>query len=340
MPLLRLSYHSHVQRLGAGIARGSAFICQHPWLLAVLVAAAYGVRVNDVTELLAAAADPFRMVLPPERQFLYGSPLPLFISSYYLHNAVPPGAAYTWLQLFGAIVFLVALGRRIGRGLSPSERNIALTVLLASPLLVNALFWIGKTDLFLIGGYLLLSTSEDDASQILLAVLMLLCHAEMGSVLLLLQLLLTPGRWRPIVAGLVLGHVLARGYAFLLTPSPASRLDFALANARTFVSAFFATPVLHLLATFGAFWIYFVTPPIRPAHVAVFLAALGLAIVAQDFTRVFTILSVPALIEISRTVAATRPSRVAWLWPLAFVQVHLAGTNILWAHGIDIRLAN
>lgn len=92
-----------------------------------------------------------------------------------------------------------------------------------------------------------------------------------------------------------------RGYAILLEPSPDSRLDFALANARTFFGTFSSTPLLHLFAALGAFWVYVVTPTTRPAHVAVFVVSLCLAIVAQDFTRVFTILSAPALIEISRT---------------------------------------
>lgn len=102
------------------------------------------------------------------------------------------GAASAWLQLVGVTVFGIGLMRNISQGLTSRERNLALTALLASPLLVTALFWIGKTDLLLLGCYLLLATSKDDITQTVLAALMLLCHAEMGTVLLLLQLLLTP----------------------------------------------------------------------------------------------------------------------------------------------------
>jgi hypothetical protein len=322
----------------AGLSRAFDFMARRPLLLAALVAIAYGIRLNDTRELVDAAVDPYRMVLPPEREFLYGSPLPLFLVSYFIHQGLPGLAAYIWVQVVGAGLFLVGLHRALGRGVSRERRNLTLTVLLASPLLVTLLWWFGKSDLYLLGFYLLLASSPSTASQVGLAVLMIVSHGELATVLLLIHGLLTPSRWRPIALGLVVGHAILAGYTGMLSPQPTSRADFAWQHATELIGIFAATPLLHLFVPATLTVIYATMRILSWRAVTVLAVALAFAIVAQDFTRVFTIISTPLLIDAARTIAVNRPSAVTWLWPLALIQLHLAGTNLLWVHGRDIRI--
>jgi general stress protein CsbA len=150
--------------------------------------------------------------------------------------------------------------------------------------------------------------------------------------------LLTPGRWRPIALGLIVGYAILAGYAGMLSPQPASRADFAWQHSAELIGIFAATPLLHLFVPATLTVIYAVMRTLTWRAVTVLTVALAFAVVAQDFTRVFTIISTPLLIDAARTIAVNRPSAVTWLWPLALVQLHLAGTNLLWAHGQDIRI--
>jgi hypothetical protein len=320
------------------LSRTFAGIARRPWLLAALVTIAYGIRLNDTRELVDAAVNPYRMVLPPDRQFLYGSPLPLFLVSYFIHQGLPGMAAYIWVQLVGIGLFVVGLQRALGDRVSEDTRKLALTVLLTSPLLVTLLLWFGKSDVYLLGFFLLLASSPSAASRVALAVLMLISHRELATVLLLMYGLLTPGKWRTIAIGLFAGHALLAVYSGLLIPHPASRADFARQHASELIGVFAATPLLHLIMPAMLTVLYAATRMLTWRAVTVLAIALAMAMVAQDFTRVFTIVSAPLLVDAARTIAANRPSAVTWLWPLALTQVHLAGTNLLWAHGRDIRI--
>ena len=321
-----------------GLSRTFDFMARRPWLLAALVAIAYGIRLNDTRELVEAAVDPYRMVLPPEREFLYGSPLPLFLVSYFIHQGIPGPAAYLWVQVMGAALFVAGLHRTLGRGVSVETRNLTLTVLLTSPLLVTLLLWFGKSDLYLLGFFLLLTSSPSKSSQVGLAALMIISHRELASVLLLMHGLLTPGRWRPIAVGLVAGHAIVAGYTGMLSPQPASRVDFAWQHATALIGIFAATPLLHLFVPATLTAIYAAMRTLTWRAATVLAVALAFAVVAQDFTRVFTIISMPVLVDAARMIAVNRPSAVTWLWPLALVQLHLAGSNLLWVHGRDIRI--
>jgi hypothetical protein len=204
--------------------------------------------------------------------------------------------------------------------------------------LVTLLWWIGKSDPYLLGFFLLLTCSPSPASQVALASLMIASHGELATLLLLMHGVLVPGRWRPIALGLIVGHGMLALYTGMLSPEPTSRADFAWQHAAELIGIFAATPLLHLFVPAMLTAMYAVMRTLTWRAATVLAVALAFAIVAQDFTRVFTILSTPVLIDAARTIALSRQSAVTWLWPLAFLQLHLAGTNLLWVHGRDIRI--
>jgi hypothetical protein len=219
-------------------------------------------------------------------------------------------------------------------------------VLFTSPLLFVLSAFVGKSDPYLIGFFLLLTIAESAATIVLLAVAMALCHSEMSAAMLVAYVCLHRSRWRPIATGVAVGEVIVWSYThLLLAPAPESRASFALLNLADAWRAFVHHPVLHLFATFGLFWI-FVSTRLTSQRFAVLALALVLAVVTRDFTRVFLLVSTPLLLDVSREAAAEiarqggvriGPYRVGLhvLWPLMFAQLQLAGPKVLWARGIE-----
>ncbi len=338
---------SHILR------RLSEYVCRHPWLAIAVFVVAYGIRTNDEVEFRTISAAPFGMNLPPDHQFLYGSPFTFFVGSYYLHHGLDDRASYFVVHLLGVVLFFVALRKALARGLDDEGRRLATIVMLSSPLLFVVLSWIGKSDAYLLAFFLLLTMTASAATQVILCALMVLCHREMGAAVLVAYLFLKRRSWRAIVLGLALGEIALLAYTrVLLSSVPESRITYAVSHASMMWSIFWSHPLLHLLASFGPFWVYVVTrKTLTPAAGAVFVAALVLSIVSQDFTRVFVIVSTPLLLEMTREAVAELTQRggiaiggyrlgIQALWPLMFVQVQLAGPKLLWARGVDIVLGS
>ncbi len=336
------------------LRRISEYVCRHPWLAIALFVAAYGIRTSDQVEFRTISAAPFGMNLPPEHQFLYGSPFTFFVGSYYQHHGLDDRAAYFVVYLLGIALLCVSLRKALARLVGDEGRRLATIVMLSSPLLFVVLSWIGKSDAYLLAFFFLLTTTESAATQVVLCVLMLLCHREMGAAVLLAYLCLKKRRaWQPIVLGLVLGETALFIYTrVLLSSVPASRTAYAVGHASALWNIFWSHPFLHLLASFGPFWVYVMTrKTVTLAAAAIFIVAMVLSIISYDFTRVFVIVSTPLVLEVTREAVAdfTQHGGIAIgkyrlglhaLWPLMFVQVQLAGAKILWARCVDIVLGS
>ena len=196
-------------------------------------------------------------------------------------------------------------------------------------------------------------TTESAVTQVVLSVLIVLCHRELGAAVLLACLCLQRRRWRTIGLGIAIGQILLLIYTQgLLSAPPELRIAYALEHASDLWRIFWAHPFLHVVVSFGPFWVYVLTrKEVTPAAVVAFVAALVLSSGVYDFTRVFIIVSAPLLLEITREVVAEITHhggisigryRVAVhaLWPLMFIQAQIAGGKLLWAQGIDLVLGS
>jgi hypothetical protein len=326
------------------VGASSAWSWRYPALAAVAFVAIYGLRTADFTEFAAITSDPLRITVASEYQFLYGSPLTFFVGNYYRHHGLDAFAAFVVIELLGAALLVVAL-RRALRGPSSSTTTM---ILMSSPLLFVLTFFIGKSDVFLVACFLLLTVTESGVTACLLCVLMVSCHREMAAAMLIGYLCLEPERWAPVVAGLAIGEGSGLIYTdWLLQPPPVSRVAYAIAHTREHWRLVSTFPMLHLLATLGPFWIYAVTRRRLPlAAIAVAGGAFALAAGTVDFTRVFVIVSLPLLLEIAKDAAheverhgglviGRRVVSVHALWPLVFLQVNVAGPKLFWARGIE-----
>src|SRR5262249_10204580 len=171
-------------------------------LLVGVFAAIYGLKLSDAAEFRAIALDPFRVAVPPDHQFLYGSPFTFLLGNYYVHHAVDVDAAFYLVAACGAELLAIAIHRAFGAMLPPEARPVAVLVLFTSPLLLVVNSFVGKSDPYLIAFFLLLTTATSAGSIVILATAMPLCHSELGAIILAGYLCLHPDRWRPIVTGL------------------------------------------------------------------------------------------------------------------------------------------
>jgi hypothetical protein len=328
-------------------ALGSAVI-RRPWLLAAIFVAAYGIRTTDVAEFQIIASAPFHVGLPPDHQFLYGSPLTFFLGGYYLHHGLPPGAAFAVVQIIGAALLLVGFKAALESRVAPVARGAVTVVLLSSPLLFVLSSFVGKSDTYLLAFLFLLTATESRATSAVLAALTVLCHRELGGAVLLSYALLHRDRRGAILLGGSAAALAITIYTqVLLSQAPSSRLDYAVLHAGPIWHNVLAHPLLHVVFTFGPFWLFVVTRRrFPPAWTAVAALAFVLAAATADFTRVFVIVAAPLLFEIAAQVGAEVTDggglvvgawhwSAAALWPLVFVQLHLAGPKIFWARGAE-----
>jgi hypothetical protein len=328
-------------------SRISAPVFRHPWIAVVVFVLLYGVRTIDLVEFRVIAAAPFVVGLRPDNQLLYASPFTFVLAAYYLHHGLSEAAALFTVSLLGILVCFAGLTVALS-GRDRADAGVAAMVMFSSPLLFVVFAWIGKSDPYLLGFFFLLTALESRLAQIVLPVLMMLCHREMAVAMLLVHLWISRREWRAIVLGMVLGQAALYVHLhFLLSTVPASRTAYAMANAGDLLHLFRAHPLWHLACTFGAFWLYVVTRRTMAfSHAAIFLAVLALSMGTYDFTRVFVITSVPLILTIAvdaaseiRTeggilIAGHRVS-MNYLWPLMFLQAQVAGAKLLWAHGFE-----
>jgi hypothetical protein len=333
------------------LRKASEWLCRHPALIVVAFVAAYGVRLNDQTEFRTLSAAPFTMQLASQYQFLYSSPLNYFIASYYQHHGVDYVTAYYVVHGLGVLLLLVSVYVALSNAYPDAERATAAIVLLSSPLLLVVLAWIGKTDTFLLACFFFLTATRSRPTELVLATMMTLCHRELGIAVLASYFWLTKRPWLAAAAGALLGEAALYVYTHaLLSAVPASRTAFAVEHAASLWALVRQHPFIHLWAALGPFWFYMMTTRRWLRNGAFVLAGtFVLAAGSYDFTRVFVIISAPLIFEVTREVVAevTRhgglrlgPYRVAiaTLWPFIFLQIQAAGSNLLWAHRIDIRL--
>ena len=309
----------------------------------------YGWRTIDTVEWRTITAAPFAVSLDSSQQFLYGSPFTFLLGSYYQHHGLSFDAAFVTVHGIGLALFAYAVFRSLTALCSADGRAAGAIVLAGSPLLFVVLTWIGKSDAYLLGFYLLLVSVRSPLTQSILAVLMIACHRELAIAILAGHMILH-GYAKGVSVGALTG--VAGSYAFthlLLESVPASRFDFMLAHAGDLLRSMAAHPLTYLLATLGPFWLYVARPSaLTASRGAVLLMAAVLAAVTFDFTRVFVIVATPLLLVLTKDVAAELRSGGMLFWghrvgvgalaALAFAQIQVAGAKVLWIRGIEWTL--
>lgn len=335
-------------RLAARVNRAAAAVAvalrRHPTLFASAFLLLYAYKIEDFSDFAQITANPFVTHPDATRQFLHSSPLTLFFGWPLTHLAGAP-ASFTVVCGAGFGLLLFAL-RRYLDGRKAEERSTILFVAFSTPLLLVLTQWVGKQDPYLISFYLLVVASRDNAwASGLFSLLLVLCHKELGTVMLagdcLLRWSISPG----IVLGAVLGNALVSLYLGSLSTPPLSRTGLALRYMQDGFTGWVANPVGHVLFGFNWFWLVLAAgrnalPWSRVVLFLVLCFAIGFD--GADFTRDILLCGLPLVVYTAeRLAAAPEGSRVArGRLPLLFLlQVQIVSFDQLrdtnWPHRLD-----
>jgi hypothetical protein len=313
------------------VLRFCGWLRERPLLVIPLFLGLYGYGTIDVGDYRVLSAAPLALHPELSRQFLQFSPL-----AYFLGYPFTSTIGWTWsfaIVMGGGLVGFVTALRHFAAVRYRAHRHDAMLMILATPLLIVLTQYLGKSDLYLVVFLLLLVASGNPVRQVAFSALIVLCHLEMGLLILVSAMFLGIVPWRSAIAGGVVGVLLILGYHQYLLPSPPrSRADMGAGFLSEALDAVMNTPVLHLVFTFGAFWMcVFTAWPLGWRWRAVFVGTLAIASVTLDFTRVFNLVGLPMTIAAVDKVFppvddGAGPGAPRWfvaLPLLAFVQVHL-----------------
>jgi len=304
--------------------------CQSLWnrplLVIPLFLCLYGYGTIDTEAFRILSAAPLTLHPDTGRQFLQFSPVVYFLG-YPFTQVFGATWSFAFVMGGGLVLFAAALRRFAAVRYGDHQRD-AMLMVFATPLLIVLTQYLGKSDLFMVSAFLLLVVTPGLAAQIALGAIVVLGHFEMGLLMLTTAIVLgiLPRR---AVLGAIAGLLLLYGYHYVLLPAvPQSRATVGTGFLNEALTAVTNTPILHLIFTFGAFWICVLTAwPLSWRWRIVFVGTLGLASVTLDFTRVFTLLALPMIIAVIDGVlsrpADRPPAWLAILPLLAFVQAHL-----------------
>ena len=304
-----------------------------------------GPRFVDVDALAALYAEPFRLLGDPADRYLHSSVANIFVG--YLVGAVSPHR----VQALAIAAALAAAGAVLlygHRAIAESDERWAFFRLLAlSPLLHVLAFWLGKSDPYLVGSYFLLLLARHPAVIAVLAMAMTLAHPEQATVILAVHAAMhRPARaWLlAVLAGWAAGAGMAQLYLAELGLAGSPRAAWVGQWLERLLRNNVARPVTMLWLSFSWFWIPVLAYVWAGRRTRV-LALAGICFViagsSADFTRVFTLISLPLAVHVARALSREAGGvlgpRLGRLTPLGFLQMELAIGRV-WDNGWAVLL--
>ena len=300
----------------------------------------YGWQRIDLVEWRTLTAAPFTLALDPSQQFLYGSPFAHILGAYYQRQGLDVDASFVVVHGLGFLLLAYAAFRALVARCGADQWGAGALVMAASPLLLTIVSWIGKDDGFLLAFYLLMLVSPSAVSRAILCASMIVCHRELGVVMLLAHVVLR-GEGVAVAAGAAIGLALSYLYTnVLMDVAPQTRLDYMMQHARSMIGGVIAHPFAHFIAALGPFWLYVLRPSsLTISRIAVLGIGAALASMTLDFTRIFVLATTPLLIVMTEELVVESREHgritllglqvpVAVLGLLAFAQVQLAGDRL------------
>jgi hypothetical protein len=322
-------------------------------LLFAAIVLVTGVRFVNLSTMGALHARPLER-LEPSEQYLHASLLNIFVGHTFRAWSIPRMRVMYLGALTLALGAILLYGHRAVA--DPVERWTFFRLLALSPLIHVLVFWLGKSDPYLVSGYFLLLLSGNSVVVGALALGMTLAHLEQATALLAVHALLH--RPRPaVLAALLAGWLAGLGahqvYLGQLGLAGSPRAAWLWERAEHLGRNNLARPYAMLALSFSWFWMPVFayvrgrrewTPPLLAG------ACFAMAMLAIDFTRVFTLVALPLIVHVARELAregggALRPRLGVLTW-LGFLQMELAIGRIwdnAWALmlmrrlGVDLR---
>ena len=306
----------------------------------------YGWSFSDHHDLVEMAVNPFRAQADSTRQFLYSSPLPIFICSS-LTKLMSPDSAYYATVSLGLVALLLMLTLWL-RSLPHDNRFIAVSILQITPLTLILLTWLGKGDCYLLAGYVGLQLGRLRPSiAFISSFIMILAHREQGVVVLVIDAILRQQISSPVILGVLSGVFGVALYQSHVEGLTLTRVGLGLRLLSNAAEGWIENPMSHLIFGIGWTWVI-VCKRLRTVRsgrmIAALVIAYGVGGATQDFTRVVTILAFPVIILLAEEEGHFRDSptnsSLSKFYPImALIQVQIQSfsvvTDSVW--GVHVR---
>jgi hypothetical protein len=282
----------------------------------------HGIAFTDFREFKLLLTSWSQLTLPPEKQYLYSSPWLAGLGRV-VSPLLSPSLSYAALCATGLLLLVATLHKYLLSEHGANEAWVAWLLLMATPLPMVWLQWIGKSDTYLLSAWLLMRLVNRPAIHAALAMVMVLCHRELALLILMMDALLS----RHIRLGTLLGALMGLGLMALyhhvvLEAAPMGRIAYATQDRWSIPLGNLSVWPAMLTCSMSWFWISviaFCRPGWRDA--IVLLACLAVAAMTLDFTRVFGLLSMPWILDLLQrgVPAAAQAAHTSRLWRVGII---------------------
>lgn len=314
--------------MASALSRSSTPLGRHPHLIVALCVVVWlcvhGVAFTDFREFKLLIGSWSQLTLPPDKQYLYSSPWLAGLGRL-LSPVLGASLSYAALCAMGLLLLVAALHRDLRRQHGQESVWLAWLLLMATPLPMVCLQWIGKSDTYLLAAWLLMRSTNKSLAHAALASTMVLCHRELGLLILTVDAFLSQRFRAGALAGALGGlGLMAVYHHVVLDAVPVSRIAYATQDQWAIPLGNLSMWPAMLACSMSWFWvtaIAFCRPGWRDALVLV--ACLAVAAMTLDFTRVFCLLSMPWLLDLLQRglPAAAQATRISRLWQTAIVLI-------------------
>jgi hypothetical protein len=221
----------------------------------------------------------------------------------------------------------------------PNMRWLFIALLSLTPLWFVTLNWIGKSDPVLVG-LLVLSWAYPSRWRVLSAVIMIMAHREIGSLMCLSLFFLEDRKDFNLLVGLLLGNAFHFLYQYgVLDTVPVSRLEWMEHHVASYLTPFVYTPTLYIGCTFSWYWVLLCLNRPERKELVVIAGAFILSLLNEDFTRDFALASLPAvLFHLERVVRKPENEALGKLAPLSVLQYQIAFKGKVFMEGYTLLL--
>lgn len=289
------------------------------WLCALVWLCVHGVAFTDFREFKVLLTSWTELALPLDKQFLYSSPW-LAMLGRALAPLLGPSLSYATLCIAGLGLLGFSLHKSLLRSCGPDKVWLAWLLLMSTPLPMVLLQWVGKSDSYLLAAWLLMRLTNRQAVHLALAMVMVLCHRELALLILSLDALLAR-RLRPaVLVGAAVGiGMMAAYHHVILDRVPAGRVAYAAQGQWSIPLGNLTMWPAMLACSLSWAWVPFIAfcKP-KWLDAALLVTCLGIAAMTLDFTRIFVLLSLPWLLQLTQrgTLAAAQAIQKDRRWVL------------------------
>lgn len=276
----------------------------------------YGITMYSLGEFRILSNNPFEIL--KTNQWLQSSPLQFFLG-YPFTKFFGYKASYMIIQISSVVLFLYNFRVYLKNNNLKLEK--VFPVIILTPLLLILLNWFGKPDLLLLSGYLIILNNKKFIWCFFGLLIAVFSHPQIAFFYLLFLFILYHRRINIIV--IILVYSIYFIYINVLGDSD-GRADYIIDNIYRIVSSILTNPLSHIIFTLNWFWLIILMSykKIPKEYFLVLTLSLIISLGTLDYTRVFTLLTFPALLFLlNKEIIIYNMKKLYAILPMAYISL-------------------